>query len=241
MLCDSQDGYTVGSHPLVIRYMTGVFNLRPTKPRYSETWNVSKLLCHLKTLPPVNVMTLKLLSYKLCTLIFLTQASRSHSVSLLTLEGMKKDENSYTMYYSGLLKQCRKGKANPVVTFKKYTPDRRLCVYSALDEYISRTKNLRGSQTRLLISYIKPYKFVVSATVSRWVKCMMRNAGIDVEKYNTHSVRGATTSKAEKCGVPINEIMKVAGWATDRTFATYYQKPLEPEESESFQSAVLQQ
>ena len=36
----------------------------------------------------------------------------------------------------GLLKQCRKGKPNSIVTFKKLSPDRSLCVYSALEEYI---------------------------------------------------------------------------------------------------------
>ena len=101
--------------------MSGVFNLRPTKPKYKEFWDVSKLLCHLKMMPPVNILTLKLLSYKLATWIILTQASRSHSVKLLTIEGMKKDDSTITMYYSGLLKQCRKGKPNPIVTFKKYT------------------------------------------------------------------------------------------------------------------------
>ena len=30
-LCNKQDGYSVGSHPLVIRFMTGGFNLRPTE------------------------------------------------------------------------------------------------------------------------------------------------------------------------------------------------------------------
>ncbi|XP_060584890.1 uncharacterized protein LOC132740864 isoform X1 [Ruditapes philippinarum] len=238
MLCESHEGYNVGSHPLVVRYMTGVYNLRPTRSKYTETWDVSKLLSHLKTLPPVNNLTLKMLSYKLATLIVLTQASRSHSVSLLTLEGMKKDENSFILYYCGLLKQCRKGKRNPVVNCKKYTPDRRLCVYSTLEEYISRTKHLRGEEKRLFISYIKPYKFVVSTTISRWIKCVMRDAGIDVDKYKTHSARGAVTSKAKQSGVPLNEIMKVAGWATERTFAQFYEKPLETEVS--FQSAVLQ-
>ena len=66
----------------------------------------------------------------------------------------------------------------------------------------------------------------------------MQDAGIDVNKYKTHSARGAVTSKARQSGVPLNEIMKVAGWATERTFAQFYEKPLETEES--FQSAVLQ-
>ena len=40
-------------------------------------------------MPPDIVLTLQLLSYKLATLIILTKASRSHSVGLLTIEGMK--------------------------------------------------------------------------------------------------------------------------------------------------------
>ena len=239
-LGNSQDSFLVGSHPLVVRYMSGVFNLRPTKPKYKEFWDVSKLLCHLKMMPPVNILSLKLLSYKLATLIILTQASRSHSVSLLTIEGMKKDDSTITMYYSGLLKQCRKGKPNPIVTFKKYTPDRRLCVYSALEEYIPRTNSLRGQEKQLFISYIKPYKLVVSTTISRWVKCVMKNSGIDVDKYKTHSARGAVTSKAKQSGIPLQEILKVAGWASDKTFAQFYDKPLHCETQESFDSAVLQ-
>lgn len=236
----SQDGVPVGSHPLVVRYMSGVFNLRPTKPKYREFWDVSKLLCHLKTMPPVNVLSFKLLSYKLATLIVLTQASRSHSVSLLTLDGMKKDNDTFTLYYSGLLKQCRKAKPNPVVILKKYTPDRRLCVYSAIEEYISRTESLRGQEKQLFISYIKPYKLVGPTTISRWVKCVMRDSGIDVDKYKTHSTRGAVASKAKQSGVPLQEILKVAGWASGRTFAQFYDKPLHCETQESFDSAVLQ-
>lgn len=237
-LCHSLDGFTVGSHPLVTRYMAGVFNLRPTKPRYTDTWDVSKLLCYLKMLPPVNTLSLKMLSYKLATLTVLTQASRSHSISLLTLEGMRKDETSFTLYYNGLLKQSRKGKPNPVVILKKYSPDRRLCVYNVLEEYLLRTKVLRGEEKRLFISYIKPYKHVVSTTISRWIKSVMKDAGIDVDKYKTHSTRGAVTSKAKFSGVPLSEIMQVAGWATERTFARFYEKPLEADNS--FQTAVLQ-
>ena len=36
-ICNIQDGYHVGSRPLTIRCMSGVFNLCPTKARYSGT------------------------------------------------------------------------------------------------------------------------------------------------------------------------------------------------------------
>ena len=66
----------------------------------------------------------------------LTQASRSHSVSLLTLDGMKQEDSFFVVYYSGLLKQCRKGKVNPFVMLKKYNLDNAICVYTTLEEYI---------------------------------------------------------------------------------------------------------
>ena len=41
------DGFPVGQHPLVIRFMKGVFKLRPNLPKYNRIWDpkiVLKLL-----------------------------------------------------------------------------------------------------------------------------------------------------------------------------------------------------
>lgn len=239
-LCDVEDGYTVGSHPLVVKFMTGVFNLRPSQPKYTETWDVSKVLCYLKGLTPVHDLSLKMLSYKLAMLIALTQASRSQSLSLITLKDFSKDSNSYTLYYCNLLKQSRRGRSNPMLTLKKYTPDSKICVVATLEEYIKRTETLRGSETKLFISYVKPYKLVSSSTISRWLKCVLYLAGIDVTKFKSHSIRGAAASKAKLSGVPMQEILKVAGWASEQTFSEFYNKPLETNEQSNFQHAVLQ-
>ena len=50
-LCSTNDGVHVplGTHPLVRRFMKGVFNLRPTKPRYSVTWDVNKVLDYIRS------------------------------------------------------------------------------------------------------------------------------------------------------------------------------------------------
>ena len=37
---------TAGSHPLVIRFLKGVFNTRPPQPRYSSIWDVN-VSCHI--------------------------------------------------------------------------------------------------------------------------------------------------------------------------------------------------
>ena len=40
------DGYEVGQHPLVTRLIKGAFHERPPQPRYSETWDVSKVTAY---------------------------------------------------------------------------------------------------------------------------------------------------------------------------------------------------
>lgn len=41
------DRGSLGSHPLVARLLKGVFILRPSTPRYSSTWDVSKVTDYL--------------------------------------------------------------------------------------------------------------------------------------------------------------------------------------------------
>ena len=55
-----------------------------------------------------------------------------------------------------------------------------------------------NDQGRLLISYVKPYKSASRDTISRWLKTIMQKSGIDVNKYGSHSVRTAATSKANE-------------------------------------------
>ena len=60
--------------------MTGVYNQRPTQPCYKEFWDISKVLQYLKTLTPVEELSLKELSYKLAMSTANTQANRSRSL-----------------------------------------------------------------------------------------------------------------------------------------------------------------
>ena len=60
---DDQD--SLGSHPLIARLLKGVYILRPPTPRYSSTWDVSKVADYLKTLAPLRELSFKLLLLKL--------------------------------------------------------------------------------------------------------------------------------------------------------------------------------
>lgn len=61
----------IGSHPLVRRFMRGVFVLRPSLPRYNVTWNVNIVLKYLKSLSPLSSLSLLQSSHKLVMLLAL--------------------------------------------------------------------------------------------------------------------------------------------------------------------------
>ena len=112
------------------------------------------------------------------------------------------------------------------------------CVqYLCFQFYIRRTAQIRGKETQLLITSIKPYHRASRDTVARWVRDGLKAAGIDTEYYKAHSARGAAVSKAIK-SVSLNVVLDAAGWSSAQTFARHYQKPIE--ECSRFASALLE-
>lgn len=56
----------------------------------------------------------------------------------------------------------------------------------------------------------------------------MSKAGtcIDINRFSSHSTRSAAVSKAKYVSVPIDDILKVAGWSNIGTFGKFYDKKL---------------
>ena len=187
---------------------------------------VSKVLKYLRSSSPVKTLTLKTLTLKLVMLIALVTASRGQSLHLLNIENLTRGKSSYTFVIDRLIKQSRPGYSNPVVKLKPYPPDRRLCVCTTLQEYLSRSENIRGTETQLYISYVKPHKAVATSTISRWIRDVMTRSGIDTSIFKAHSVRTAASSKAKMNYVPTQHILTTAGWSSTCTFAKYYDKPI---------------
>ena len=53
----------------------------------------------------------------------------------------------------------------------------------------------------------------------------MNKARLD-NMFKPHSIRAACTSKAKKGGVPLQVIVKTAGWANAKVFSKHYDKPV---------------
>ena len=158
-----------GSKPLVVRFLKGVYESRPSVPRYVETWDVTVVLKFLATLHPPSKLTLRELTLKLVMLVSLVSGQRGQSIQLLDINCMSQTETSCTFVITQNVKQSKPGIKQPVIKLEAYPIDDRLCVVTLLKEYLSRTAWLRGKHSQLFISYVKPFGPVSRDTISRWL------------------------------------------------------------------------
>ena len=66
---------SVGEHPLVKRFLKGIYNQKPLLPRHTSVWDVSLVLNWLKSID-LNGISLKLLSWKMVMLLALLSGQR---------------------------------------------------------------------------------------------------------------------------------------------------------------------
>lgn len=236
-LLDHEQRNTIGSHPLISRFLKGIFELRTPSPRYTTIWDVSIVLNYLRSLHPTSSLTLKQLTHKLVMLIALLSAQRLQTLQLLDVNNLHLDGKEAVFFLPNKLKQSRPG-SNPLrVVLASYQADMNLDVYHVLQHYINVTSSLRGAESQLFISYVPPHKPVTRNTLSRWIKLVLEEAGVDVVQYAAHSTRAASTSAADSRNLPVDDILRTVGWASERTFAQYYKKPIVS--NKTFAMAVL--
>ena len=76
-----------GKHPDVKRFMKGIFELRPTFPKYHMIWDARKVINYFGNLPVMSNLTLKELSLKLAMLLCLVSGGqRMQTMPLIIMQ-----------------------------------------------------------------------------------------------------------------------------------------------------------
>ena len=215
---------SIGSHPLVLRFLSGAFNLKPSLPRNNVTWDPHLVLDLLKSWSPVKNLSLVQLSIKVVLLCLLVSGQRGQTIHLFNLKNMSWGRDRVTCRFGDLLKTSTPKHQDELV-FKHFV-DKRLCVVHYLNAYKIRTAALRGQESNFFISVRKPHSKVSRDTIRRWTKQGLLQAGIDMNIFTPHSTRAASSSKAAKA-VGLRTILKTVGWRSASTFTTFYKKKIE--------------
>ena len=217
------DTPAMGETPIIKRFMRSIYLSNPSKPRYTEIWDVSIVLKYLERKSPAHMLTLKDLTMKLVMLCALVSAQRCQTLHAFDIKECKRSFTNACFNVSKILKHNTPSRKGNKIILPSYPDNKNLCVVTYLNQYIKRTKPFRHNNTQLFLSFISPHKPVSKETISRWLKIVLQKSGVDINIYKAHSTRAASTSSVHQ-EVDIATIMKAAGWSNAKTFATYYHK-----------------
>ena len=206
-----------GQQSLVKRFMKGIFELKPSLPRYSDIWDINPVFNFIRKKPDLDNMTLKELTHQLTFLLLILSGQRCQTIHMLSIENMKLCGTQCKFCICNLVKQSRPGTHLEPIIFNSYSAEGKLCVVKHLNEYLKRTAQLRPPECKqLLISLQKPHGAVTTETISRWFKQFLNSAGVDTDKFKPHSTRVGSTSHLVANNIDISSILKSVGWSNER-------------------------
>lgn len=224
----------IGNEILIKRFMKGIFHIKPAIPRTCFTWDVQTVLRFLGSLEN-DKLTLRLLSVKLAVLLVITTGQRCQTLRAMDIKNMDITQNYVKIRIGDLLKQTSSKTHLPEIFIEAFKPNPSICVVTALNHYISKTASIR-TDSRLFIITQKPYSGASKDTIAKWIKLGLKLAGIDLTLFTPHSTRSASTSALVN-KVPLDTIIKTAGWARECTFRKFYRKPVTNDST--FSNALL--
>ena len=100
--CDS-----LNKHPLLNKYMTGIFNLRPPKPKPSFIWDVDILFRYFEQQGDHCLLSDIILTLKLIILLLLLGAHRLSTIKLFSINNMVLNDLSVTFIPTKVLRHSR--------------------------------------------------------------------------------------------------------------------------------------
>ena len=90
------------------------------------------------------------------------------------------------------------------------------------------TEPFKNTGTKqLLLSFVQRHKPISTTNLSKWCVTVMKESGINVKIFGSHSTRSASTSKCKISALSFKEIEKSAGWSNEKSFAQFYDKPIQ--------------
>jgi len=114
-----------------------------------------------------------------------------------------------------------------------------------LKAYLERTRDLRGDQEELFITYREGRSNPASKdTIARWIVSTIRQAyesrGTPYpEEPRAHDTRRLAVSWALFNGASLKEILQAAHWSRENSFTTFYLKDVSKEQGNFAKASIL--
>lgn len=228
----------LGCNKDISRFFRGIYKLRPSLPKYKETWDPNIILEYISNFFPNEGLDLQMISKKLLILLALTTAQRLQTFSLITIDNIHITESNIKIRVPQQIKTSKLNNFQPLLNLPFFKEKESICPAKTLSDYLGLTRSLRKDHNRLFVICKKPHSPASTHTLSRWIKDILYEAGVDTSVFSAHSTRHAATSCANRKGLNINLIKTTAGWTQkSQNFAKFYNLPLM--EQDNFANCIL--
>ena len=176
-------GFALSSdHPLISRFIKGVYNIWPSVPRYAFTWDTDKPLSYIKTkLSPNSDLSLKEISHKVACLLVILVGQRVDNVFKILVPHINLTDDLMVCHILSLCKTTKASNPNKPLKYRANSHDPDLCPVQGTNHYLSLRKELVDPNTdQLFITYGKAHHPAAKGTVANWIKASMKAAGITI-------------------------------------------------------------
>lgn len=235
------DNFPIGQHRFIIRLLKGVFNSRPPTRKLVPEWDLNLVLTALQKCPfePMMKTHMKFVTFKTVFLIAVTTFRRCSDINSLKLgeNNVNVQNRGITFIRTGISKTDRPGHISPYIFIPAFPSNKLLDPKRALAIYLKRTELHRlvngKDETKLFISFCRPYRPVTSQTIGAWIRKTVQRAYKESDKESgkvlPHSTRSLGASWALLKGTPLKNIMEAADWTRESTFIKFYLKSVNTE------------
>lgn len=224
-------GDVIGTDAQIKRLLKGSYRLKPSVPKYVNTWDPKIVLNYVSIWYPNRNLSLEKITKKLIVLLALCTGHRVQTLSLIDVNNIVIAESGIRIAIHNLIKTSAPGREQPILFLPYFDENKSICPATTLQDYLYMTRELRPTDAKFLMLTIKkPHKVATTQSLSRWIKQTLAESGVDVSIFSAHSTRHASTSAAKAAGVSLDIIRRTAGWTkASEAFAKFYNRPISNE------------
>ena len=206
-------GYrNLSDHPLVSRFVKGIFNKHPPLPKYVKTWDINMVLELFDHMGDNSKLSFKDLTRKLVVLLLILGARRRQPIVAIHVNCVLIEHDKCVLLPTVPLKHTRPGKTLDCIEYDALPENRTLCIVDCTKGYVlQRSAKVDETVTSFIITNGKPHRSASDDTKSRWTREFLTLAGVDTNVFTPHSCRSASTNKAKAVAISRSDIMKKAG------------------------------
>ena len=238
------EGTSVGSHPLITRFMKGARRLHPVTKPLVPSWDLVLVLESLSQPPfePLEGVDMKFVSLKTALLLALATAKRVSDMHAFSVhpECIRFDADNMrvvlrpnpTFVPKNPRMECVPVELEafhpPPFASQEHQRLHSLCPVRALSVYVERSRLFRKAN-QLFVSWATQHigKPITKQRLSHWIVEAIQltyssRGQRPPEGLRAHSTRGTSTSWALFKGLSIQDICAAASWASPSTFARFY-------------------